>query len=78
MCGLSNWEEIIKKLDLNGDGSLDYHEFITAAVDKKKLFTEENIRHAFNIFDTNGDGKIGLEEFKIAMPILAGDIEDAR
>jgi calcium-dependent protein kinase len=49
---------------LDGDGMVDYHEFMTAAVDYNKLMTSENLKMAFDLFDINGDGKINISEFK--------------
>ena len=49
---------MMKKADSNGDGNVDYSEFIAAAFDKVKLLTEPNIQKAFKIFDKDGDGSI--------------------
>ena len=49
---------MMKKADTNGDGNVDYSEFIAAAFDKVKLLTEPNIQKAFKIFDKDGDGNI--------------------
>jgi len=35
-----NWDEIFRKIDLDGDGRIDYHEFCVATIDHKKLLTE--------------------------------------
>ena len=42
---------MMKKADSNGDGNVDYSEFISAAFDKVKLITEPNLIKAFRIFD---------------------------
>ena len=39
----SDWSELIDQLDTNGDGKIDYGEFITAAVNRQKLLNEQNI-----------------------------------
>ena len=36
----SDWSEIIEQLDTNGDGLIDYSEFITAAINRQKLLNE--------------------------------------
>ena len=41
---------------------------MSAAVDQNKIFTEDNIRVAFNLFDQNGNGEINIDEFLRAMP----------
>jgi calcium-dependent protein kinase len=62
------WKDVIKECDLNGDGRIDFHEFFTAAVDKQKIITKENLQIAFNTFDTDGNGTLDIEEFKTALP----------
>ena len=47
----SDWSELIEQLDTNGDGKIDYGEFITAAVDRQKLLNLQNLEVAFNLFD---------------------------
>ena len=36
----SDWEELVEQLDINGDGKIDYQEFITAAVNRSKLIND--------------------------------------
>ena len=55
---------MMKKADSNGDGNVDYSEFIAAAFDKVKLLTEPNLEKAFKVFDQDGDGRISQEELK--------------
>ena len=38
-------------------------DFITAATDHKKLLTKDNIKKAFDLFDTNKKGVIDIGEF---------------
>ena len=62
------WKQIVKDIDLDGDGLIDYHEFISAAIDKKSLFTTENIDYIFNTIDSDGTGLITLWNFKDLLP----------
>jgi calcium-dependent protein kinase len=55
--------QIFTSCDLDGNGSIDFSEFYTAAVNHQKLLTKDNIRKAFDTFDVNGDGIIDIEEF---------------
>ena len=54
-------EELFKVLDFNKCGYIEYEEFLTATIDKSKLFTKENLKYAFQFIDkekSNGiDGK---------------------
>ena len=56
----ADWSELIDQLDTNGDGKIDYGEFITAAVNRQKLLNEQNIKLAFEIFDRDGSGEISI------------------
>jgi len=44
-------------IDLNGDGIIDYHEFIAATLSATKV-SEENIKQLFNLLDRDGNGTI--------------------
>lgn len=56
--------EILQKIDLDGDGKIDYHEFVQAAIDHRSLLNKDNIKAMFNLMDVNGDGIIDLQELK--------------
>lgn len=60
----SDWAELIEQLDKNGDGKIDYGEFITAAVDRAKLINEQNLDMAFKLFDQDKNGVISIDELK--------------
>ena len=51
---------MFENCDLDGNGSIDFAEFYTAAVDHQKLLTKENIKKAFDTFDLNSDGLIDI------------------
>ena len=63
----------MKQCDLDGNGKIDFQEFVTAAIDHQKLVTSENIKMAFNAFDTNKDGFIDINELKEALPVNSKD-----
>ena len=50
--------------DLDGDGKIDYLEFIQAAINHKSLLNEENISMMFNMMDIDQDGRISVDELK--------------
>lgn len=58
------FEEIIRSLDLNGNGAIDYTEFLTAASNKESLLCEINLRLAFNMFDKDKSGTISKSELR--------------
>ena len=53
---LPMFKEILDGMDKNLNGKVDYTEFLTAASNKRKLASEENLRMAFNMIDLNKDG----------------------
>jgi calcium-dependent protein kinase len=60
----SEFQDMMKKIDLDSSGFIEYEEFITASFDKNKLLTEENLNYAFNVFDKDKNGKINHLELK--------------
>lgn len=56
-------ENILRELDLDGDGNIDFDEFITASTDHRKLLSPLNIRYVFNLIDKDRDNLLKIEEF---------------
>jgi len=57
-------ERIMRKIDTNNSGNIDYSEFVNATISKQNILTKEKLEAAFKIFDKNGDGKISAEEMR--------------
>jgi len=55
---------IIMYVDQDKDGYIEYEEFLRAALNKNTAISEENLKHAFNMFDDNKDGRLSAEEVK--------------
>ena len=62
--GSQDWSELVTQLDLNHDGKIDYAEFMTAAVNRAKLLNNENLKIAFDMLDTDGNGQITKDELR--------------
>ena len=43
--------EMLRAADDNGDGKIDYTEFIAAAYKKDQLLTQQNLKGAFRLID---------------------------
>ena len=56
--------KVIESIDFGGNGFIEYEEFIRVTLPKDQLFTEKNIKYAFDMFDLNKSGTISLNEFK--------------
>jgi len=57
-------DSIFNKLDNDGNGYIEYEEFVRASINKNILTTEENLKFAFNFFDKDGSGEITIDELK--------------
>ena len=55
-------EKIIKSIDFDKNGKIEYEEFIRMCIPKDKLFTEENLLNAFLLFDKDKKGFITPNE----------------
>ena len=55
-------DNMIKAIDLDGNGVIDYNEFLACSMHKDKILRNENLRLCFNEFDTDGSGKISVDE----------------
>ena len=58
------YNRILEMCDTDGDGKIDYLEFIQSAINHKSLANEQNIQQMFALFDINQDGKISAQELK--------------
>lgn len=68
--GKRNPEEMFKKLDTNGDGSVSKDEWMAGPMAKRDAAKGEE---RFKSLDKNGDGKLSLEEFKAGGGKKGGD-----
>ena len=41
----------MKSVDLDGNGYIDYNEFLTAAVNREKILSKQNLEMTFKSFD---------------------------
>ena len=41
----------MESMDLDGNGTVDYNEFITATINKTKILSKKNLEAAFKAFD---------------------------
>ena len=57
-------DRILKEVDLNGSGVIEYSEFVSATLSKIQLLSKERLETAFKAFDLDGSGSISASELK--------------
>ena len=57
-------ENIIKALDIDKNGVIDYQEFIQGVCDKNSLFNDYNLKNIFSIIDYDNNGYITSKDIK--------------
>ena len=55
-------EKIINSIDFDGNGSIEYEEFIRVTLPKEQLLTDVNLKTAFDMFDLDNSGTISMNE----------------
>jgi calcium-dependent protein kinase len=57
-------KEIIKRIDADGDGEINYGEFLMASLNHNSLLSSERLEIAFRMFDIDGNGEISIKELQ--------------
>ncbi|GMH11479.1 hypothetical protein Nepgr_013320 [Nepenthes gracilis] len=65
---------LMEAADVDGDGTLEYGEFVAVTVHLKKMANDEHLRRAFSFFDKDKSGYIEFDELRDA---LNDDIESS-
>lgn len=58
---------VLKEMDTDGSGSIDYTEFLAATLERRQYNNESMLWAAFRVFDKNDDGQISKQELKEVM-----------
>lgn len=56
-------------VDIDGNGSIDYTEFVMATMNERDLVSQQKLKAAFRLFDKDGSGAISQDELKRALGI---------
>ena len=57
-------EQILRKCDMDLNGTIDYNEFITATIDWSRHLSDQLLETAFRAYDTDNSGSISFQEIK--------------
>ncbi len=65
----------MKEIDIDGNGFIDYSEFIMASAKRESLLSRTNLENAFSLFDSDGSGKITASELRnlLGRDVIAND-----
>lgn len=62
-------EEIMKKVDVNHSGDIDYTEFLAGCMERSNFESKENLNLAFKLFDKDGSGDITVHEIQAVLGV---------
>ena len=51
-------------MDIDGNGEIDFNEFIRVVVGEMNPFRQNLVERAFKVLDFNNDGEVSIDEFK--------------
>ena len=68
-------DKIMREVDTDGNGYIDYNEFIKATLSEKALYSRENIKKTFDMFDLDGSSKISSAELQQIFSV--GNVQDS-
>jgi len=57
-------DDMFNKVDADGNGEIDYSEFVVATMNEKNLLSNNKLHTAFKMFDKDGGGSISTDEIK--------------
>ncbi|WFD06363.1 hypothetical protein MVES1_001708 [Malassezia vespertilionis] len=70
-------QDMVNEIDADGDGTIDFPEFLTMMARKMKdTDSEEEIKEAFKVFDKDGNGFISAAELRHVMTNLGEKLSD--
>lgn len=71
----SQLQQIVTACDDNGDGQIDFQEFLHMMRRQTKVDPDQELKDAFAVFDKDHDGTITATEIEIIMDALGEDID---
>jgi len=72
----NEFDNLIKKIDLDNNNYIEYEEFLRVTVDLDSLINDKNLKVAFDFFDKDKSGTLTQEEIKDVLGVLDPDNPD--
>ncbi|VDI64645.1 Hypothetical predicted protein [Mytilus galloprovincialis] len=73
----SELQDMINEVDIDGNGQIDFEEFLQMMAKKMKdTDTEEEMKEAFKVFDRDNNGFISAQELRLVMANLGEKLTD--
>ena len=70
-------QDMVNKVDINGNGKIEFHEFLTMMSRKtKERSLEDELKEVFRVFDRDGNGYISASDLKNVMMNLGEELSD--
>lgn len=68
-------EQVLEAVDFDKNGFIEYSEFVTVAMDRRTLLSRQRLERAFEMFDSDGSGKISSSELATIFGVSELDSE---
>jgi calcium-dependent protein kinase len=69
------FDKLFNMLDENGSKRIEYEDFLKLTIDFENILSEKNLKAAFDFFDKNHTGFIGVNEIKHFLGVYPDDAE---
>ena len=70
-------ENMISAVDTDGNGVIDYNEFLSCTMNRDKILSKKNLKIAFDTFDSDGNGSISIDEIMTIFKKTSNDVDKA-
>lgn len=57
-------DKMMRNVDIDGNGVIDYTEFVMATMNEKNMVSNDKLMQAFRMFDKDGSGTITADEIR--------------